>query len=143
MGILGRARWGASRQISTDCMIWRVTSGNTAKIGTIRRKFFVCSAVHRGTTPILSESSLHFAAFTRQIVVVRTPAFVVFLWGSLQGEVPQSSALFRAAKDGGALEIDSIDGDLFSPDNACSDEMKRRLIQIAKPSCPPKSLPPP
>jgi hypothetical protein len=46
----------------------------------------VCCAVHRGTTAILSESSLHFVAFTRQIVVVRTPAFVVFLLGSLRGE---------------------------------------------------------
>ena len=34
----------------------------------------------------LSESSFHFVAFTRQIVVVRTPAFVVFLLGSLRGE---------------------------------------------------------
>jgi hypothetical protein len=69
-----------------DCMIWRATSGNTVKIGTIRRKFFVCCAVHPGTTAILGESSLHFVAFTRQIVVVRTPAFVVFLLGSLRGE---------------------------------------------------------
>ena|SRR5271157_1107447 len=86
MGTLGRAQWGASRQISMDCMIWGATSGNAVKIGTIRRKFFVCCAVHRGTTTILSESSLHFVAFTRQIVVVRTLAFVVFLLGSLRGE---------------------------------------------------------
>jgi hypothetical protein len=86
MGTLGRARWGASRQISMDCMIWRATSGNTVKIGTIRRKFFACCAVHRGTTAILSESSFHFVAFTRQIVVVRTLAFVVLLLGKLRGE---------------------------------------------------------
>src|SRR5271165_5296567 len=89
MGTLGRAQWKASHQISMDCMIWGATSGNAVKIGTIRtirRKFFVCCAVHRGTTTILSESSLHFVAFTRQIVVVRTLAFVVFLLGSLRGE---------------------------------------------------------
>ena len=105
-GTRGRARWGASRQISMDCMIWRATSGNTVKIGTILRKLFVCCAVHRGTTPILSESSLHFAAFTRQIVVGRTPAFVVFLLGSLRGEVlysamsPSKAVVFHAKSTG-------------------------------------------
>jgi hypothetical protein len=72
------------------------TSGSTVKIGTIRRKFFVCCAVHRGTTSILSESSLHFVAFTRQIVVVRTLAFVVFLLGSLRGE---AAAVFSELMD--------------------------------------------
>jgi hypothetical protein len=83
MDTLGRVQWGVSRQISMDCTIWEATSGNTVKIGTILRKLFVCYAVHRGTTPILSESSLLFVVFTRLIVVARTPAFVVFLLGSL------------------------------------------------------------
>lgn len=70
----------------TSPVIWGATSGNAVKIGTIRRKFFVCCAAHRGMTTILSESSLHFVAFTCQIVVVRTPAFAVFLLGSHRGE---------------------------------------------------------